>query len=138
MEYTNARKLSAVVARWLFPMSEQLVGMKLSSLPFLTNLEAKIKATGWVGNGYSIMSDLSPIMRPIVDAMLAPAVCALVQGVPDDVIPVAAHKIVCAAIENNGLTLLDGKVSFTRQDMERLKCLLEKNLPIGEQYEVIE
>lgn len=130
MEYSNADKLAAVVARWLSPMADQLVGLKLSSLPFLANLETKIKATGWVGAEYSIMSDLVPLIRPVIDSMLAPAITSMLAGVPDEAIPQAAHRIADAAVSNGGLSILDGKVSFSASDMAQLKHLLVLNLPV--------
>lgn len=129
MDYSNTDKLAAVVARWLSPMADQLVGLKLNSLPFLANLEAKIKATGWVGAEYSIMQDLGPLIRPVVDSMLAPAITSMLSGVPDEAIPQAAHRIADAAISSGGISILDGKVSFSAADMAQLKHLLDLNLP---------
>ena len=48
-------------------------------------------------------------------------------------LPQMAHSIVDKAIANGGLTLFDGNVSFTEQDMKDLKKLLDYNLPLKEE-----
>ena len=58
--------------------------------------------------------------------------------IPDAAIPQLAHSIVDKAIENNGMTLFDGNLTFERGDLEHLKKLLDYNLPVQEdiRYEV--
>lgn len=138
MNYTNSQILSAVLNKWLQPIVQQLAGQKLSSFPFFSGLENKIRSTGWVSPNWSLSAELAPFMQAITGTMLEPLIDTYLSKVPDEAIPEMAHALVDQAIANGGITLFDGNVSFDKSDMEELKRLLEFNLPIQrkEHYEV--
>lgn len=139
MEYTNSQKLAAVLNVWMQPIVQQLAGSRLSGMPFLSALENKIRSTGWVRPSWSIASELYPFIRSITGPMVEPLLDSYLSKIPDSAIPQMAHAIVDKAIENNGLTLFDGNVTFERSDLEQLKRLLEYNLPVasgGQRYNV--
>lgn len=129
MEYTNAHKLSAIVAKWLEPMAGQLAGMRLSAIPALSGIENKIRSTGWVSPSYSIANDLSPIMGRVANALVQPFVYGMIKDIPDETIPTMFKEIVRAAIDNGGMSILEGTITFSLEDMERLNHLLDRNLP---------
>lgn len=131
MEYTNSQKLAAVLNVWMQPIVQQLAGSRLSGMPFLSAVENKIRSTGWVRPSWSIASELSPFIQSITGPMVEPLLDSYLSKIPDSAIPQMAHAIVDKAIENNGLTLFDGNVTFERSDLEQLKRLLEYNLPVA-------
>ena len=138
MNYTNSQILSAVLNKWLQPIVQQLAGQKLSSFPFLSGLENKIRSTGWVSPNWSLSAELAPFMQSLTGTMLEPLIVSYLSKVPDEALPEMAHTLVDQAIANGGITLFDGNVSFDKSDMEELKRLLEFNLLIQrkEHYEV--
>lgn len=138
MEYSNAHKLSAIVAKWLEPMAGQLAGMRLSAIPALSGIENKIKASGWVSPSYSIANDLSPIMGRVANALVQPFVYGMLKGIPDETIPDMFREVVRASIDNGGLSILEGTISFSKEDMERLNHLMERNLPCEAEAFVVE
>lgn len=138
MAYTNSEILAAVLVKWGQPAIESIAGSKLMQLPFLTNLEAKIKSTGWVSPMWSLSKELSPVMGGLSKELITPLLSNYLKGIPDEAIPQLAHTIVNNAIEQGGLSLMEGNVIFEKADMEELSTLLKHNLPIQEResYEV--
>ena len=130
MEYTNSQKLAAVLNVWMQPIVQQLAGSRLSGMPFLSAVENKIRSTGWVRPSWSIASELSPFIQSITGPMVEPLLDSYLSKIPDSAIPQMAHAIVDKAIENNGLTLFDGNVTFERSDLEQLKRLTYRTLRI--------
>lgn len=138
MAYTNSEILAAVLVKWGQPAIEGIAGSKLMQLPFLANLEAKIKSTGWVSPMWSLSKELSPVMGGLSKELITPLLSNYLKGIPDEAIPQLAHTIVNNAIEQGGLSLMEGNVIFEKADMEELSTLLKHNLPIQEResYEV--
>lgn len=139
MAYTNREILSAVLVKWGQPAIESLAGTKLMQLPFLVNLEAKIRSTGWVSPMWSLAKELSPVMGGISSEIITPLLSNYLRGVPDEAIPQLAHSLVNNAIKAGGVSLMEGNIIFEKEDMEELAKLLRYNLPITEkeEYEVI-
>lgn len=135
MAHTNSEILSAVLVKWGQPVIESLAGTKLMQLPFLANIEAKIKSTGWVSPMWSLSKELSPVMGGLSKEIVVPLLSNYLKGVPDEAIPQLAHSIVNNAIEQGGLSLMEGNIVFEREDMEELAKLLRYNLPISEKEE---
>lgn len=135
MTHTNSEILSAVLVKWGQPVIESLAGTKLMQLPFLANIEAKIKSTGWVSPMWSLSKELSPVMEGLSKEIVAPLLNNYLKGVPDEAIPQLAHSIVNNAIEQGGLSLMEGNIVFEREDMEELAKLLRYNLPMNEKEE---
>lgn len=138
-KYSNRQILAAVLNKWAQPALRQLAGQRLSSLPFMANIEAKIKQTGWVSPMWNLGGEISPLVQGLSSSIVEPLLVKYLQGVPDDALPQLAHGIVNDAIKNGGLTLFEGMVEFEVEDLEELKMLLRYNLPIVEYsaYEVI-
>lgn len=137
---SNSKKLSAVLNKWVQPAIQSLAGTKLMGLPFMANLEAKIKSTGWVSPMWNLSKELSPLMSGISSKLVEPLLERYLQGVPDGAIPQLAHSIVNNALKEGSLSLLEGNIVFEREDLEELSKLLRYNLPIEEvaTYEVLE
>ena len=137
--YSNVEILSAVIAKWVQPLITSIATANMSKIPFIGNIEAKIKATGWVSPNWNIVSELSPFMPSVSQAMILPALSNALSGVSDDQIPAFAYGIVDTAIENGSLEILDGNVKFSKEDLQQLRRLLELNLPLPtESYKVKE
>lgn len=137
--FTNAQKLAAVLNKWVQPAIQGLVGAKISQLPLLANVEAKIKSMGWVSPMWSLGKEVSPLLGGVSTSLIEPLLNRYLQGVPDDAIPNLAHSVVSDAIKNGGLELFEGNVVFEIEDLEELQNLLRYNLPIVESdsYQVI-
>lgn len=140
MEYTNAQILAAVLNKWLQPAVRQLAGQKLSSLPFVSAIENKIRSTGWVSQSWRLSEDLAPFMQTITGTMLEPFIAGYLAKIPDESIPEMAHAIVDNAIANGGISLFEGNLTFEKTDFEELKKLLDFNLPVklSGSYKVVE
>ncbi len=138
-KYSNRQILAAVLNKWAQPAIRQLAGQRLSSLPGVANVEAKIRQTGCVSPMWNLGSEISPLVQGLSSSIVEPLLVNYLQGVPDDALPQLAHNIVNDAIKNGGLTLFEGAVEFEVEDLEELKKLLRYNLPIAEYkgYEVI-
>lgn len=136
--YTNAQILAAVLTKWGQPAIEQLTRGRLDNLPWMQAITNKVRSTGWVSQSWSLGSELAPVMGSMTEAIVTPMIERYLSSMPDGSIPVIAHKFVDAAIENDGLSLFDGNVTFDKDDLTELKHYLEWNLPLGESpsYEV--
>lgn len=137
--YSNAEILSAVIAKWIQPLVTSIAAANMSKIPFIGNIEAKIKASGWVSPNWNIASELSPFMPSVSQAMIQPALSNALSGISDDQVPAFVFGIVDTAIEKGSLEILDGNVKFSKEDLKQLRRLLELNLPLPtESYKVKE
>lgn len=137
--HSNVEILSAVVAKWLQPLVATIAASKIDKIPFLANIESKIKSTGWVRSDWSITSELSPFMPSMAQTFIEPALRNAMGNIADDQIPAFAFGLVDTAIENGSLEILDGNVKFDRDDLQHLRRLLELNLPLpAKPYQVKE
>ena len=132
MMWSNRQILAAVLNKWLQPAIIQMASGKLSKLPFIGNIEAKIKSLGWVSPMWSMGSEIAPLFSGLSSSLVEPMIAKYLQGVPDDAIPQMAHSLVNDAIKNGGLMLFEGNVVFEVEDLEELSTLLRYNLPIKE------
>lgn len=130
--FSNAQKLAAVLNKWAQPAIQGLIGSRLGQLPFMANIDAKLRSTGWVSPMWSLSKEISPLIDGLSSSLVEPMLAKYLQGIPDDSIPELAHKIVEDAIKNGGLSLFEGKVEFEPEDLEELKTLLRYNLPVEE------
>lgn len=138
--FSNAQKLAAVLNKWAQPAIQGLIGSRLGQLPFIANIDAKIRSTGWVSPMWSLSKEIAPLMDGLSSSLVEPMLARYLQGVPDSAIPELAHKVVDDAIKNGSLSLFEGKVEFEKDDLEELKTLLQYNLPINNSpnsYEVL-
>lgn len=138
--YSNAQKLAAVLNKWAQPAIQGLLGTRFGQLPFIANIDAKLRSTGWVSPMWSISKEISPLLDGLSSSLVEPMLARYLQGIPDEAIPELAHKVVEDAIRNGGLSLFEGKVEFETDDLEELRMLLRYNLPVPEKtgsYEVL-
>jgi hypothetical protein len=137
---SNRVILAAVLAKWVQPAIESLLGSKLGNIPFFGNIESKIKSSGWVSPQWSLTQELSPLVGAVTPQLIEPVVLQYLGNVPDEPLPHLAHAIVDKAIENKEFSLFEGNVVFEEEDLKELKKLLQYNLPVTniERYEVKE
>lgn len=138
--FSNRQKLAAVLAKWGQPAIQGLIGSKINGLPLISNIEAKIKATGFVSPMYSLGSDLSKLVMGGISApLIEPFLNKALANVPDDMIPVLAHSFVDNAIKNGNMVIFEGNIELELEDLQELQKLLRYNLPINpmDNYQVI-
>ena len=131
--FSNRQKLAAVLNKWMQPALAQLAGAKLMRLPFLANIEAKIKSTGWVSPMWSMANEFTPLLGGVVSQVIEPMIAEYLKGIPDQAIPKMAHQLVENAMKQGQLSLFEGNVVFELCDLEELHKLLKYNLPITEE-----
>lgn len=131
--WSNRQILAAVLNKWLQPALNQMASTKLMQLPFLANIEAKVKSTGWVSPMWSLGSEVAPLLGGVTTQLVEPMISQYLQGIPDQAIPKMAHQLVENAIKQGQLTLFEGNVVFELCDLEELQKLLKYNLPIKEE-----
>ncbi len=137
--HSNVEILSAVVAKWLQPLIADVAASKLAGIPFISNIEARIKASGWVRQSWHITSELQPFIPSVANALIQPAIVRATTDLADEQIPTFAFGIVDAAIANGSLSILDGNIKFSAEDLQQLRHLLENNLPLpAKPYQVKE
>lgn len=137
--YTNAQKLAAVLNRWAAPLIGTLLQQNIGMMPIISNIEQKVRQSGWVSPQWSVMKELTPLMGNVTSFIIEPMLTRYLSGVPDESIPRMAHAIVDDALKKGQLSLLEGKISFDANDLTELKKYLNCNLPLGEDangYEV--
>ena len=127
--YTNREILSAVITTWAEPLIGMLANGKLSQIPVLANIESKVRSTGWVSGNWNIGAELAPFMSGLVNTLVQPLLSQYLSSIPDDAIPNMAHSIVDTALEKGELSLLEGNITFDKDDLQCLKRLLNANLP---------
>lgn len=131
--YTNRQILAAVLNKWMQPALSQMASTKLMQLPFLANIEAKVKSTGWVSPMWSMANEVAPLLGGVTTQLVEPMISQYLQGIPDQAIPKMAHQLVDNAMKQGQLSLFEGNVVFELCDLEELHKLLKYNLPIKEE-----
>lgn len=139
MNWSNAQKLAAVVSFWARPALTQLATSRLSSLPMMQSLQQSIVASGLVSQAYNISADLMPIMAPVINNLLQPYLERQLAQLPDESIPALARDVLAEAEKKGSMSIMDGFLTLEAQDIQELRQLVEKNLPMAERqgYEVI-
>lgn len=139
MSWSNAQKLAAVVSFWARPALTQLATSRLSSLPMMQNLQQSIVASGLVSQAYNISADLMPIMAPVINNLLQPYLERQLAQLPDESIPALARDVLAEAEKKGSMSIMDGFLTLEAQDIQELRQLVEKNLPMADRqsYEVI-
>ena len=131
--WSNRQILAAVLNKWLQPALQQMASTKLMQLPFLANIEAKVKSTGWVSPMWSMANEVAPLLGGVTTQLIEPMISQYLQGIPDQAIPKMAHQLVENAMKQGQLSLFEGNVVFELCDLEELHKLLKYNLPIKEE-----
>lgn len=139
MAFSNAQKLSVVVATWAKPVISQLTAQRLCRTQMLQNWQGQIINTGLVTPNYRIETDVAPIFQPMINSLLQPMLLSMFGRVPDENIPTLAHSVVDTMLANGEYTILDGLVTFEKADIMELKQLMNLNLPLqqAESYQLI-
>lgn len=129
--YSNAQILAAVINKWAAPLTSNISMQTIAKLPMLQALENKIKSSGWASPQWSIAQELSPLMSNAASVVLEPVIANYLSGIPDNAIPQMIHSMVDSAIaKGQGLSLMEGKLTFTNEDLRELKKYLDWNLPL--------
>lgn len=128
--YSNAEKLATVVAYWARPAISQVATTKLVQLPLMQSAQASLMASGMVGSGYSLASDIQPFVEPIINSLVTPMLNRYFEGIPDEAIPKTARAIVDKMKQQRAFSILDGLITFEEADILELDALLSKNLPV--------
>ena len=128
--YSNAEKLATVVAYWARPAISQVATTKLLQLPVMQSAQASLMASGMVGSGYSLASDIQPCVEPIINSLVTPMLNRYFEGIPDEAIPKTARAIVDKMKQQRTFSILDGLITFEEADILELDALLSKNLPV--------
>ncbi len=135
MQYSNAQILSAVLNKYMQPLVNTLAMSKLQAVPFVQGIENKVKSMGWVSSNWSIVSELAPYTEAVSASLIGPILTQYISNIPDEAIPELAHGIVDKAILEGELKLIDGYISFDKHDLDKLKTLLNINLPLSQSVE---
>ena len=143
--HSNRQILSAVLANWAKPLIDEVLVSRLGALQPVAAANEWVKKYFPVAKNYSIVKDLAFLAVPAKEIIIEPAVGNAIErmGVSDEQIPAYAAKIVNSLLdeaEKNGKVTLFNTIELDKSDFERLKSLLEKNLPFEEKetYKVIE
>lgn len=139
MTYSNSDILAAIINKFAQPIVVQFAQAKASTLPMVNMIENKVKSWGIVSQNWSMVNELSPMIEPITGSLVKPIIKQYLSQIPDDAIPTMAHGLVDKALENGGLSLMEGRLQFEKEDLVELKKLLDYNLPLAkqEEYEVL-
>lgn len=127
------------MSHWARPAITQLATSRLSSLPMMQNLQQSIVASGLVSQAYNISADLMPIMAPVINNLMQPYLEKQLAQLPDESIPALARDVLAEAEKKGSMSIMDGFLTLEAQDIQELRQLVEKNLPMaeGQGYEVI-
>lgn len=144
--HSNRQILSAVLATWSKPLVDEVLISRLGELQPVQVANEWVKKYFPVPKKYSIVRELSFLALPAMEIAIEPAVGHAIErlGVSDEQIPEYASKIANSLLEEaekKGKVTIFNKIELEKSDFERLKSLLEKNLPFDsetEPYTVIE
>lgn len=143
--YSNTEILTAVIVTWAKPMVDEIVANRLGHLQPVATASEWVKKYFPVPNNYSIVNDLSFLAVPASEMMVGNFVRNGLEklNVSDKDVPAYASRIVDSLIaeaEKKGCVSLFNTVELEKSDLEKLRYLLRKNLPVEEtaKYEVIE
>jgi hypothetical protein len=105
----------------------------------MQNLQQSIVASGLVSQAYNISADLMPIMAPVINNLLQPYLEKQLAQLPDESIPALARDVLAEAEKKGSMSIMDGFLTLEAQDIQELRQLVEKNLPMADRqgYEVI-
>lgn len=143
--YSNIEILTAVIVTWAKPLVDEIVEHRLGNLQPVATASEWVKKYFPVPKNYSIVRDLSFLAVPASEIMVGNFVRTGLEklNVRDKDIPSYAARIVDSLIEQadkKGSVSLFNTVELEKSDLEKLRYLLHKNLPVEEtaKYEVIE
>jgi len=143
--FSNSQKLTAVIVAWAKPMIDTIVASRIGQFQPVQAANEWVKKYFPVANDYSIVNDLSFFAVPASEILIEPIVRNGIAklGIQENDIPSYAAKLVESMIkeaDKKGSVSLFNTVELEKSDLEKLRYLLRKNLPVEEydKYEVIE
>lgn len=143
--HSNSQILAAVIANWAKPLVDQVLVARIGALPPVAAASEWVKKYFPVAGNYSIVNDIAFLAVPATEIIIEPMVINGIAklGVSDEQIPEYAAKLVDAMLaeaKKNGKVTLFNTIELEKSDFEKLKKLLDKNLPATahEKYTVIE
>ena len=143
--YSNIEILTAVIVTWAKPMVDKIVANRLGQLQPVVAANEWVKKYFPVANNYSIVNDLSFLAVPASEMLVGNFVRTGLEklNVKDQDIPAYAARLVDSMIkqaEKKGSVSLFNTVELEKADLEKLRYLLRKNLPVEEfaKYEVVQ
>lgn len=143
--FSNLEKLTAVLVTWTKPMIDTIVANRIGMFQPVQAANAWVKKYFPVAENYSIVNDLSFLAAPATEMVVEPMVRNAIGqlNLSDEMIPEYATKLVDSMIdeaEKNGKVSLFNTIELEKSDFEKLRRLLEINLPVGkvDKYQVIE
>lgn len=144
-KYLNSEILTAVLVKWAKPMVDNIIADRLGKLEQVQVANEWVKKYFPVAANYSIVNDLSFLAVPATELIIEPRIRNVIEklGVADADIPEYVSKLVASAIDEAGtkgsISLFD-TIEIEKGDLERLRDILERNLPVtvSERYEVKE
>lgn len=143
--FSNSQKLAAVIVAWAKPMIDTIIASRIGQMQPVQAANEWVKKYFPVPNNYSIVNDLSFLAVPASEMMVGNFVRTGLEklNVKDQDVPAYAARIVDSLIEQadkKGCVSLFNTVELEKSDLEKLRYLLRKNLPVDEceKYEVIE
>lgn len=144
MKHTNSEILTAVLVAWTKPMVDDIVASTLGNYQPVVVANEWVKKYFPVASNYSIVNDLSFLVVPSAEIVVGNFVRNGIAklGIAEDDIPGYAAKLVASMLEKaekDGSVTLFNSVELDKKDLEKLRSLLKKNLPVEEceKYEVI-
>jgi len=130
---------------WAKPMVDEIVASRLGQLQPVVAANEWVKKYFPVANNYSIVNDLSFLAVPASEMVVGNFVARGLEklNVNDKDVPAYAAKLVDSMIEQadkNGCVSLFNTLEIEKADLEKLRYLLRKNLPVEEyaKYEVVQ
>jgi len=143
--YSNIEKLTAVLVTWAKPMIDTIVSNRIGQFQPIQAANEWVKKYFPVNSKYSIVNDLSFLAVPATEMVVEPIIKNAISklNLSDENIPQYAAKLVDSMIDEadkKGKVSLFNLLEFEKSDFEKLRTLLEKNLPVSEvdKYQVIE
>lgn len=143
--FSNSQKLAAVIVAWAKPMIDTIIASRIGQMQPVQAANEWVKKYFPVAADYSIVNDLSFLAVPASEILIEPVIRNGIAklGIQDQDIPAYAMKLVESMIEEaskKGSVSLFNTVELEKSDLEKLRYLLRKNLPVEEtaKYEVIE
>ena len=141
--YSNSEILTAVLVTWAKPMVDSVIANVVGKNEGVVAANEWVRKYFPVAANYSIVNDLSFLAVPATEMIIEPFVRNGIAklGIADSDIPEYASKLLDSMIEQadkNGSVSLFNAVELEKGDLEKLRYLLERNLPVAlsERYEV--
>ena len=136
MEYTNLDKLVAVIVEWLRPLASTLAGTYLNRLDSIERANAWARKFFPVSADYSITNDLGFLAMPALQSAVRPFIQSSLDklNLTDEAIPEFAKNTVMAMdkeLEAKSTISLFNLIELDKDDVNRLRNLIERNLPVS-------